>query len=103
MWCAILLAVHLESQSHARNVTSLQSELERERLAHQEAMLTLSTGMYILIQILCAINYTQLNTLLAIDKSMLLVEACNMLLQCNVYFFYITSDIRNTQYFMYHN
>jgi len=57
MWCAILLAIHLESQSHARNVTSLQSELERERLAHQEAMLTLSTGMSILTQILYAVNY----------------------------------------------
>ena len=42
--CYATLAVHLESQSHARNVTSLQSELERERLAHQEAMLNLSAG-----------------------------------------------------------
>lgn len=39
-----LLAVHSESQSHARNVTSLQSELEQERLSHQEAILSLSTG-----------------------------------------------------------
>ncbi|XP_065916725.1 coiled-coil domain-containing protein 18-like isoform X2 [Dysidea avara] len=38
-----LQAVHSESQSHARNVTSLQSELEHEKLSYQEAMLNLST------------------------------------------------------------
>ena len=45
--CCTTLAVHSESQSHARNVTSLQSELERERLTHQETMLSLSAGMCI--------------------------------------------------------